>query len=177
MSSPGMPPIDVVSIRAVSYSEDRKNLLLALRSKYSGERSYSVPVDCMKTLIADLQRLGSGAPPSAAVAPTPAPAIPPQSPPLAETKLVNGSNGHSAGPKPVQTPQQVTARTPRRWMLGTGLPQHPVVVLVFDPQSQDQAAYVIAEDAARNMSTGLLQQAERLAQHRSGPTPAAPPKN
>jgi hypothetical protein len=165
-----MPPIDVVSIRAVSYSEDRKSLTLALRSKYSGERSYSVPVDCMKALIADLQRLGSTS--SAAVAPT---EPPPENLPLAETKTVNGSTGHNGSEKSAQTPNQVTARTPRRWMLGTGLPQHPVVLLVFDPQTQDQAAYVIAEDAARNMSTGLLQQAERLAQHRSGSAPPAAP--
>jgi hypothetical protein len=171
-----MPPIDVVSIRAVSYSEDRKNLMLALRSKYSGERSYSVPVDCMKELIADLHRLGSA--PNAAAPPATAPAL--EIRPSAETKTVNGSNGHAAVEKPAPTPHQVTARTPRRWMLGTGLPQHPVVLLVFDPQSPDQAAYVIAEEAARKMSTGLMQQAERLAQHRStsAPAPAPPgPKN
>jgi len=33
--------------------------LLALKSKYTAERSYSVPIECMKALIVDLQRLGS----------------------------------------------------------------------------------------------------------------------
>jgi len=58
-------------------------------------------------------------------------------------------------------------------MLGTDLPQHPAVLLAFDPQTQDQAAYVLAEDAARKMSTALLQQADRLAQHRSGSAPTS----
>jgi hypothetical protein len=171
MSSPGMPPIDVVSIRAVSYAEDRNSLLLALRSKYAGERTYSVPIDCMKALIADLQRLGS-APSEPAKGRIEAGA---DGLPAPQKTPAKGSNGQTSGAKPAQTPNQVTARTPRRWMLGTGLPQHPVVLLVFDPQTQDQAAYVIAEDGARSMSTALLQQAERLAQHRTGSAPTAAP--
>ena len=176
MSSPGMPPIDVVSIRAVSYAEDRKSLVLALKSKYSGERNYSVPVECMKALIADLQRLGSeqNVVASAPMAPEPDAGPRPTSHPA------SGANGHTAGREPVPGPHQVTARTPRRWMLGTGLPQHPVVLMVFDPKTPDQAAYVITEDAARKMSAGLLQQADRLAQQRTGAGPAAsptPPKN
>ena len=51
-------PIAVVAFRAESYSPDGKNLIISLRTKYSSaERKYSVPVECLKDLLVDLQRL------------------------------------------------------------------------------------------------------------------------
>jgi hypothetical protein len=176
MSTPETHPIDIVSMRAIGYSADGKSLVLAFKSTYPPDRSYSVPIECMKTFIADLQRLGS----SSGTAPTV---------PMEKTaeRPVAANNGSSKAPKgletsekPVQTPNQVAARAPRSWMLGTGLPQHPVVLLVFDPKAPEQAAYVIGEDGARKMAAGLVEQAERIAQHRSGSMPtaaSAPTKN
>ena len=51
-------PITVVAFRAESYSPDGKNLIISLRTKYSSaEWKYSVPVECLKDLLIDLQRL------------------------------------------------------------------------------------------------------------------------
>ena len=50
--------VTVVAFRAESYSSDGKNLIISLRTKYSfAERKYSVPLDCLKDLLVDLQRL------------------------------------------------------------------------------------------------------------------------
>ena len=49
--------VTVVAFRAESYSSDG-NLIISLRTKYSSaERKYSVPFDCLKDLLVDLQRL------------------------------------------------------------------------------------------------------------------------
>ena len=170
MTTPAKPPIDVVSMRAVGYAADGKNLLLAFKSKYSPERNYSVPIECMKDFIADLTRLGSSAAPAG-------PSVKAAASPAAANSAPVAVNGQAAHAKPVQIPTQVAARTPRRWMLGTGLPQHPAVLLVFDPQAPERAAYVLAEDGARKLSSALLQQAERLAQHRSSASPTTSPKS
>ena len=51
-------PITVVAFRAESYSPDGKNLIISLRTKYSSaERKYIVPLECLKDLLVDLQRL------------------------------------------------------------------------------------------------------------------------
>ena len=51
-------PITVVAFRAESYSPDGKSLIISLRTKYSSaEWKYSVPVECLKDLLIDLQRL------------------------------------------------------------------------------------------------------------------------
>ena len=53
-----MAPITVVAFRAESYSPDGKNLVISLRTKYSSaERKYSVPLECLRDLLVDLQRL------------------------------------------------------------------------------------------------------------------------
>jgi hypothetical protein len=53
-----MAPIAVVAFRAESYSPDGKNLVISLRTKYSSaERKYSVPLECLRDLLVDLQRL------------------------------------------------------------------------------------------------------------------------
>ena len=50
--------VTVVAFRAESYSSDGKNLITSLRTKYtSAERKYSVPLECLKDLLVDLQRL------------------------------------------------------------------------------------------------------------------------
>jgi len=171
MSTSETHPVDIVSMRAIGYSADGKSLVLAFKSTYPPDRSYSVPIECMKAFIADLQRLGSS--------PGTAPTVPMEKTAERPVATNNGSSNASKGPgtseKPVQAPNQVAARAPRRWMLGTGLPQHPVVLLVFDPQAPEQAAYVIAEEGARTMAAGLLQQADRITQHRSGSIPTAAP--
>jgi hypothetical protein len=166
MSTAEMHPIDVISMRAVDYAADGKSLVLAFQSKNSPDRSYSVPIDCMKAFIADLQQLGAarGNPPAVPMEKT------------AERSAV-ANNGQFKAPKRPETSEkrtsnQVEARAPRGWMLGTGLPEHPVVLLVFDPQTPEQAAYVIREDGARKMAAGLLHQSDRLAQHRSGARPS-----
>jgi hypothetical protein len=51
-------PVTVVAFRAESHSPDGKNLIISLRTKYSSaERKYSVPVECLKDFLIDLQRL------------------------------------------------------------------------------------------------------------------------
>ena len=50
--------ITVVAFRAEGYSPDGKNLIISLRAKYSSaERKYSVPLECWRDFLVDLQRL------------------------------------------------------------------------------------------------------------------------
>ena len=50
--------MSVTELRAESYSVDSDNIVITLRTKYStNERKYSIPVECFRDLIIDLQRL------------------------------------------------------------------------------------------------------------------------
>jgi hypothetical protein len=51
-------PLSVEALRAESYSAADGSIVISLRAKYStAERMYSVPVECLQELIADLRRL------------------------------------------------------------------------------------------------------------------------
>ena len=55
-------PISVIAMRADDYSPDGKAISISLTTKYSAaERKYSVPVECLRDLILDLQRLNAAA--------------------------------------------------------------------------------------------------------------------
>jgi len=56
-------PVSVVAFRAESYSADGGEIIISLQTKYStAERKYSVPVECFRDLIVDLQRLNASRP-------------------------------------------------------------------------------------------------------------------
>ena len=50
-------------------------------------------------------------------------------------------------------------------MLRSGLPDHPLVVLVFDPQTEKQSGYGLTAGAAREMAVGLVKYADTVAKH------------
>ena len=55
-------PISVIAMRADDYSPDGKTINISLTTKYSAaERKYSVPIECLRDLIMDLQRLNAAA--------------------------------------------------------------------------------------------------------------------
>ena len=47
--------------------------------------------------------------------------------------------------------------------MARAMPERNMVVMVFDPQTEKQAAYALPPDAVREMAAGLLKQAETLA--------------
>ena len=80
MSQDNTIPVSVIALRADEYSPDCKSVIISLTTRYSTvERKYSVPVECFRDLIVDLQRLNAAASATsietaiqAAVAPDPA---------------------------------------------------------------------------------------------------------
>ena len=62
-------------------------------------------------------------------------------------------------------PKQIKLKTPKKWMVGSGLPKFPAVIVIFDPQSEAQAGYALAADAALKMAAELVKQAEALKAH------------
>ena len=55
--------VSVVAVRAESYSAADDSIVISLRTKFStAERTYSVPIECLRDLIVDLRRLSSTAP-------------------------------------------------------------------------------------------------------------------
>jgi len=54
--------ISIIALRADGYSSDGKTVNISLTTRYSAaERKYSVPVECLRDLIVDLQRLNAAA--------------------------------------------------------------------------------------------------------------------
>jgi len=57
-------PVSVTEARAESYSSGDNTIIISLRTKYSTkERKFSIPVECFRDLVVDLQRLNSIATP------------------------------------------------------------------------------------------------------------------
>jgi hypothetical protein len=135
-------PIDVAALRAKDYSSDSKNIIISLTTRFSTEHTFSVPVECVYELIADLQKLNS-----------------------------------AKGPTPVKTAEQSVTRppatdlnrinvtVPKKWMLKSALPNHPLVIMIMDPQTETQAGYALTASAAQEMAIGLIKYADTVTKH------------
>ena len=135
------PPIRAIDFRADNYSPDGKNIIISFATKYVAERRiYSVPVESLNEFIADIQKLRS---------PT-------------GTTPINTSRQPAAAQTELN---RITVTVPKRWMLRSGLPDHPLVVMVFDPQTEAQAGYALTATAAREMASGLVKYADAVAKH------------
>lgn len=144
MSESKAPPIAIVDFRAEQYSPDGKAIVVSFATAESAERrSYALPVQSLYGFIADLQKL-----PSTSQAAQGAAASSNAPPPPA-----------SAPAQPI--PARVEVTVPRAWM-ARALPERKMVVMVFDPQTEKQAAYALPPDAVREMATVLVKQAEKL---------------
>src|SRR5262249_55131485 len=135
MSNLNLPPIDIVDFKAERYSPDGKAIVVSFATKYSAERrSYALPVQSLYGFIADLKKWQG---PSV---PAPAPdarATPPKS--------------KTGGPPAEAVSNGIKVRVPKKWMLRTGLPERPLVIMVFDPQTDLQTGFALTEQAAREM--------------------------
>jgi hypothetical protein len=142
---------DVVSMRASEYSNDGKNVTISLTTKYSSERLFSVPLACLQEFITDLETLKSSAAQSGA-----------------KTEKRAGKEPAAQGviraTPPGAKSTDVKVTVPKKWMLASGLPQHPLVILILDPQTDAQAGFGFTDRAAREMATGLVKYADAIAQ-------------
>src|SRR4029079_2272873 len=153
------PPINVIDIRAHEYSQDGKNIIISLATKYSAERrSYAVPVECLYDLISDLRALK---PPSdeGTVEPADTPSQPDPAPSQVSVQIIP--------PPEVKDLTRLNVTVPKKWMLRTGLPDHPLVVMVFDPMTEKQSGYGLTATAAREMAVGLVKHADTVAKHQA----------
>jgi hypothetical protein len=58
MSEEKIVPVLVVALRGESFSEDGANIVMSVKTRYSGvELKYSVPIECFRDLLVDVQRL------------------------------------------------------------------------------------------------------------------------
>ena len=160
MQQSKIPPISAIDFRADDYSADGKNIIISLATKYAAERrSYSVPVECLYDFIADLQKLKSSrdTPVSHDAAATDA----------SNTASTEASNHAVIAPTSGKDLNRVNVIVPKRWMLRSGLPDRPLVIMVFDPQTETQAGYALTETAAREMAVGLIKYADTLANYQA----------
>ena len=154
------PPINVLDIRAHEYSQDGKNIIISLATKYSAERrSYAVPVGCLYDLISDLRTLKQ---PSDGAMPEPADEASSQSDPTPSQ-----AGGQTTPPREAKDLTRLNVSVPKKWMLRSGLPDHPLVVLVFDPVTEKQSGYGLTAAAAREMAVGLVKYADTIAKHQT----------
>jgi hypothetical protein len=152
------PPIDVTDFRADSYSPDGKNVIISLATKYSAEpRTYSLPVASLFAFIADLQKLQSSrsAQPIEHATPVSETAAPPAP---AKTEIATPT-------APTKDPNRINITVPKKWMMRSGLPDHPFVIVVFDPQTDTQAGFALSAASAKEMAAGLVKYADVLANH------------
>jgi hypothetical protein len=151
MTDSNSPPIDIVDFKAERYSPDGKAIVVSFATAQSAQRrSYTLPVQSLYGFIADLQKMQR---PSGTVS--------------ASNTLATPSK--TAGPTAEKDPNRIDIRVPKRWMLRTGPPERPLVIMVFDPQTEIQAGFALTEKAAREMAAGLVKQADSLAKGGANP--------
>ena len=153
------PPISVIDIRAHEYTPDGKGIIVSLATKYSAERrDYSVPVECLYNLISDLRTLKQtfdGAMPE----PVDEPSQPDQTP--------SQARGQTTSSPEAKDLTRLNVTVPKKWMLRSGLPDHPLVILVFDPVTEKQSGYGLTATAAREMAVGLVKYADTVVKHQT----------
>jgi hypothetical protein len=147
---------DVASLRATEYSADGQKVTISLTTKYTSERLYSVPLSCLSEFIADLERLKASEPTAPAAA--------------ARKGTTDAKFAASRGAAPVHAaagsnPKEIKVNLPKKWMVASALPQRPMVILVFDPQTETQAGFGFGGPAAREMAAGLIKYADQIAQY------------
>ena len=143
MNQGKVTPIEVAAVRATDYNLDGKNVIISMTPRFSAEQTFSVPVECLYELIADLQKLNSAKGASAAK---------PAAAPITK-------------PQPANELNQVKVTVPKKWMLRSGLPQHPLVVVILDPQTEVQTGYALTASAAQEMAVALTKVADTVAKH------------
>jgi hypothetical protein len=145
MTDLNLPPINIVDFKAERYSADGKAVVVSFATKYSAEpRSYALPVESLYSFVADLQKLQR---------PSVTAPVPPAAPSKSKTEGLPAERDSKG----------IKVRVPKKWMLRTGLPERPLVIMVFDPQTELQAGFALTEKAAREMAAGLTKQANSLA--------------
>jgi len=146
MSESKASPIAIIDFRAEQYLPDGKSVVVSFTTADSPERrSYALPVQSLYGFIADLQKLPSASRTAqGAAAPSNAPPPPSASSPA----------------RPTST--QVEVKVPRAWM-ARALPERNLVLMMFDPQTENQAAYALPPEAVREMALALVKQADNLA--------------
>jgi hypothetical protein len=146
-----MTPINVVSLKAER--QPGGGVVLTISTRYGGDTTYVIAADTLQPLISELLT-ANGVGPSVADS-----AAATNSKKFAKKSDGSNSGSARAGDARVQIP----VRAPKRWVLGNGLPNHPVVVFVVDPETEQQAGYAFDSKAAREMATGLLKNADAIA--------------
>jgi hypothetical protein len=157
MSEPEVQPIGIVDFKAEHYSDDRKTIIVSFATTLSAERqTYALPIQSLYGFIADLQKLQpSGRPAQDAAAAAPASSAP----------------GKPAPSDSATAPSsRIEVSMPQKWM-SRALPERNVVLMVFDPQTDKQAAYALPAASIREMATALLKHADSL--EKSAPNKAA----
>jgi hypothetical protein len=117
--------LQITSLR-LNQESPNHDVTVLLKPKYTGERRYSMPRECLDDLRADFERLGTG----------------------------RDDQPRDKG--------QIQVKAPKKWMVGSGLPQHQVVFLIFDPQTDAQAGFALSADAANAMAAELVKRAQAL---------------
>jgi hypothetical protein len=143
--------INVIGIRAERRPDG--GLVLTIGTRYAGETSYFLSNEVMQPLVSELSPAGQDAPSSA----------------LSESKA---NNLEPSLPSPANESDQagkIAVRTPKRWVLGNGLPNRAVVVLVVDPHTEQQAGYAFDAKAAREMGAHLIKNADAIDAHNKQP--------
>jgi hypothetical protein len=146
---------EVASLRATEYSADGLKVTVSLTTKYTSERLYSVPLSCLSEFIADLERLKSAEAASPAAT---------HAGPSADTRPAAPASSAPTQRDASPNPKEIKVNLPKKWILASGLPRHPMVILVFDPQTETQAGFGFGGPAAREMAAGLIKYADQIAQ-------------
>jgi hypothetical protein len=147
-----MPTVSFTGVKSCTASDDAIDVVF--KTRYSGDLAVKMTRACLGELVAALsQDAGAGA----VEAPAPAPAAtakPKPEPQAAANAPVTGD-----------ADDNVSVRVPKKWAVAAETKLHNVVLLFFDPKTENQRSFALSPKAATGLADGLAEKAKVVADH------------
>jgi hypothetical protein len=140
--------IRISAVKSAHPSDDKKEVIVASVSKYSGELELRVASECVDDLIRALVKARGLLQPTTASTAAPA--------------AVASALPTTNGPQVSKNPDEVRFEIPRNFMVTADTSGRGLVLLIVNHRLERQAGYALSADAAKQLAGGLSKSAEAL---------------
>ena len=149
--------IRITEVKSSSLSDDQKEILLAITSKYTGDLELRFARGCLDDAIDALNRARDLLQPKAS------PAVQPS---VAAAGVPKESGGQSGG-----NPDEVRFEMPKNFTITADTSGRGLVLFIFNHRLAGQTGYALSPDAAKQMAGGLTKSADALLARKQSATP------
>jgi hypothetical protein len=140
--------VRVNKVTSHAVSDDGAEVILVLDARHVGELALMMSAEGLGDLIAALNRCQSEIQSQGRKQPDKPSDKPSEKPPGKKSEKPSG--------------EQVEISVPKTWVVGSDLKTHELVLVIFNHQTESQAGYALGADAAKQMATALVKNADAV---------------